>query len=144
MRQVEATIAVRAAPQSAVWAFTDVGAMRQWWGVERGLVEARVGGVWALTWKRSDQGFKYVVTGRVATLEPDRLVISDYLYFHPDRPVLGPMTLTVSATAAGDSSSVITIRQDGYQEGPHWDWYYDTVCAAWPEVAKLIKRFLEA
>ncbi len=53
------------------------------------------------------------------------------------------MALTVEVAAA-DGGSLLTIRQDGYRDGPGWDWYHDAVRSAWPEVAKLVKRFVEA
>jgi hypothetical protein len=99
--------------------------------------------VWALAWERSDQGFRYVETGRIAVIKPGRrLVISGLTYFSPDHAVLGPMSLSVDVTPDSEAS-VLTIRQDGYQDGPDWDWYYESVRSAWPEVAKLIKNFLE-
>ncbi len=144
MRHVETTVRVNAAPEAVLRAFTDVEAMRQWWGADRGLVEPREGGVWALAWERSAQGFKYVTTGRIASMEPGcRLCIADLVYFNPDRAVLGPMMLTVQVTAV-DGGCLLTIRQDGYRDGPDWDWYRDAVSQAWPEVAKLVKRFVEA
>ncbi len=51
------------------------------------------------------------------------------------------LTVTAKRTAAG---SLLTIRQDGYADGPDWDWLYESVRVAWPEVAKTIKRFLES
>jgi uncharacterized protein YndB with AHSA1/START domain len=144
MRTVETRIQVARSPQAALQVFLDLETMKRWWHVERGLVEAREGGVWALAWERSEHGFKYVITGRIARLEAGRkLVIGEMLYFNPDRPVLGPMALTVEVSPAGNGCELI-IRQDGYQDGPDWDWYYKVVSWAWPEVAKDIKQFLES
>jgi uncharacterized protein YndB with AHSA1/START domain len=143
MRNFETTVRVGAPPKALIRAFIDVEAMRQWWGVERGLVEPREGGVWALAWDRSPEGFKYVMTGRIISLEPGRrLRIADMLYFNPERAVLGPMTLIVEvASVAGVCE--MTIRQEGYQDGLDWNWYYDAVRSAWPEVAKSVKRYAE-
>ena len=143
MRAVETKINIRTTPEAALQAFLQLNALKDWWHVERGLVEPRVGGVWAFAWERSEQGFKYVITGRITSLDPARrLVISDMLYFNPDRPVFGPMTLTVEAAPA-ELGSVLTIRQEGYRDGEDWDWYYKVVSWAWPEVAKELKVFLE-
>jgi activator of Hsp90 ATPase-like protein len=142
MRAVEARIEVSISPEAAVDAFLDLEAMRGWWHVERGLVQVREGGVWALAWERSEHGFKYVITGRIASLEPRRLLITEMLYFNPERPVFGPMSLAVDAapTLAGCE---LTVRQDGYGDGADWDWYYRVVRWAWPEVLKELKEFLE-
>lgn len=143
MKAVETTVHVAASPEAALQAFLQLEAMQKWWGVERGLVEPREGGVWALAWERSEHGFKYVITGRISSLQPGRqVVITEMLYFNPERPVLGPMSLTITATPAHGSCD-LTIRQDGYRDGPDWDWYYKVVSWAWPEVAKDIKSYLE-
>ena len=143
MKAVETTLHVATTPQKVLQAFLQLEAMQKWWGVERGLVEPREGGVWALAWERSEQGFKYVITGRINSLQPSRqVVITEMLYFNPERPVLGPMSLTITAAPAGEGCD-LTIRQDGYRDGPDWDWYYKVVSWAWPEVAKDIKSFLE-
>jgi hypothetical protein len=144
MRTIETKIHVAVRPETALQAFLQLEAMQKWWSVDRGLVEAREGGVWALAWERSEHGFKYVITGRIASLLPGRqLLISEMLYFNPDRPVLGPMSLMIAAAPANGGCE-LTIRQDGYREGADWDWYYKVVSWAWPEVAKDIKSFLEA
>ncbi|HET7873131.1 MAG TPA: SRPBCC domain-containing protein [Terriglobales bacterium] len=143
MKAVETTVHVAASPEAALQAFLQLEAMQKWWGVERGLVEPREGGVWALAWERSEHGFKYVITGRISSLQPGRqVVITEMLYFNPERPVLGPMSLTITATRASGGCD-LTIRQDGYRDGPDWDWYYKVVSWAWPEVAKDIKSYLE-
>jgi uncharacterized protein YndB with AHSA1/START domain len=143
MRHVETTIRVEAPPEVLIRAFSDVEAMRQWWGVDCGLVKPQEDGVWALAWEHSSKGFKYVMTGRILSLERDRRIcIVDLVYFSPDRAVLGPMTLTVEV-ASVQGGSEMTIRQEGYQDGPDWNWYYEAVCAAWPEVAKSVKRYAE-
>ena len=144
MRAVKTSIAVASTPEAALQVFLDLDAMKNWWHVDRGVVEPREGGVWAFAWERSEHGFKYVITGRINALEPGkRLVITEMLYFNPDRPVFGPMSLTVEAAPTTDGC-VLTIIQDGYGNGPDWDWYYKVVSWAWPEVAKEIKAFLEA
>ena len=143
VRTVETKIHVAATEENVLRAFLDLEAMRHWWHVDRGLVEPREGGVWALAWERSEQGFKYVITGRIASLEPgQRLVITEMLYFNPDRPVLGPMSLMVKA-GVSPGGCELTIQQDGYRDGPDWDWYYKVVSWAWPQVAKDIEQFLE-
>jgi uncharacterized protein YndB with AHSA1/START domain len=143
MRAVKASIGIAVAPAIAIQAFLDLEAIKKWWHVDRGVLEPRAGGVWAFAWERSEHGFKYVITGRIKTLEQGkRLVITEMLYFNPDRPIFGPMALMVEAVPAAQGC-VLTITQDGYGDGPEWDWYYKVVSWAWPEVAKEIKDFLE-
>jgi uncharacterized protein YndB with AHSA1/START domain len=143
MREVRAEIEVAAAPQAVLSAFTEVDAMREWWGVDRGLVEHRVGGVWALTWEVTEKGFRYAQTGVIQALRPGELLhIGSLLYLSPERPILGPMELTV-AVVPQEPFSRLTVFQTGYQEGADWDWYYNAVTEAWPRTLPLVKQYLE-
>lgn len=56
MRHVETTIRVEAPPEVLIRAFSDVEAMRQWWGVDCGLVKPQEDGVWALACEHSSKG----------------------------------------------------------------------------------------
>jgi hypothetical protein len=121
--------------KGVITAFTSASAMQAWWDAHSGLVEPRVGGMWAAAWEQN----KYVATGRIAALEPGRLLrIVDYLYINYQRGIFGPMTLTVSV-----DGNEITILQEGYRDGPEWAWYYDAVRQSWPRVAPVLKRYLE-
>jgi uncharacterized protein YndB with AHSA1/START domain len=144
MRKVQVEFEVRAMPERVILAFLELEALRAWWRVERALVEPKVGGVYALAWGITDQGFQYVTTGILGALDPARLLrIDHYTYFHPERDILGPMTLTVEAEPRVDGHAVMRITQDGYQRGSDWDWYYEAVRQAWPQVGKDIVRYLE-
>jgi hypothetical protein len=70
------------------------------------------------------------------------LHIEKVLYFHPDYMIFGPMDLNVAVKTAGNGT-LLTVRQDGYQSGPEWDWYYQAVLTAWPEAIKLVKKYCE-
>ena len=138
MRHVETSIEVAAAAPAVVRAFLELPALEKWWHVDRGVVDPRIGGVWALAWQRSEHGFKYFITGRIDALTDSRLQIGNLVYFNPERAALGPMALTIES-----DGKRMTIRQDGYREGGDWDWYYEAVSKAWPMVAEDIKAFLE-
>ena len=144
MREVSAQIVVAASCERALRAFLEVDAMRQWWGVERGLVETHEGGVWALAWERSDHGFRYVSTGTIAAYRPgEYLRIENMVYLNPDHVVLGPMQLHVSVSD-DEGGTLLAVRQSGYQEGEEWDWYYQAVVQAWPVTLEMVKEFLES
>jgi hypothetical protein len=133
MRTVETTFSSPRA-SAVIAAFIEVESMRAWWQAERGLVDARVGGVWALSWNDN----RYVETGRIEVLEPERrLRIGDLLYFSPGRSILGPMSLDIEV-----ARDVVKITQGGYRDGPDWDWYYESVHAAWPKVAATIRDYI--
>jgi uncharacterized protein YndB with AHSA1/START domain len=144
MRTVQAEVEVRTAPERIIAAFLELDALRSWWHVERALVEPGVGGVYALAWGITPHGFQYLTTGIVSALDPARLLrIECYTYFHPERSILGPMTLLVEAQPQADGRALMRITQDGYQMGGDWDWYYDAVRQAWPQVARDVARYLE-
>lgn len=60
----------------------------------------------------------------------------------PERPFLGSMGLTVRAVK-NDGLTNVYLCQDGYQEGDDWDWYYQAVKEAWPNVMQEFKKYLE-
>jgi len=91
-RAVEAELALHVTPRRVLTAFLDPSDLRGWWGVERALVEPRIGGLYALAWGITAQGFRYASTGIVGRYVPDRVLgITHYTYFNPERPILGPM-----------------------------------------------------
>lgn len=143
MRKVEGTIEVKANPNQVIDAIVDFEALKGWWGVERSLIEKKVGGSYVLGWGFSDAGAKYVSCGVISSYEPTKHVqIDNYTYLSPDRQILGPMSLRVEAKPGKDGTSVY-LCQNGYQNGPDWDWYHDAVTHAWPEVLKSLKAYLE-
>lgn len=143
MRQVETTIQIQAAPHRVIRALLDQNMLQAWWGVERSLIEPRPGGVYTLAWQVSTAGFGYVTSGIIAALKEDRkLMLENLVYLNPERPILGPMRLSfIAMEQAGQTQ--LTILQDGYLEGPDWDWYYQAVLKAWPVAAQHLKAYLE-
>lgn len=143
MRKVEVTIDINSSPKAIISAFTDPDKLRDWWNVEKTLINKKVGGLYTLTWNLSEKGFGYVSTGTIKEYHPDKiLVIENFVYLNPDKSFLGPMTLTVRIKEKGNTTEVY-LCQDGYQNGTDWDWYYNTVKQAWPTVMQTFKNYLE-
>ena len=143
MRKVEVTINIDTGGRNVISAFTDLEMLREWWNVERGIIEKKAGGLYTLAWSISDLGFGFVSTGIIKEYEPDSLlVIEKLVYLNPARSFLGPMKLTARASPKGDFTELY-LCQDGYQEGGDWDWYYEQVRTAWPGVAETLKAYLE-
>jgi len=143
MRTVKSTIVINKNPDVVLKAFTDPVHLKNWWGVERSLIELKKGGLYSLVWQIGDQGMGYVSTGIVGEYIPAcQLKVESMVYFNPQRPIFGPMELLVLATPE-NKSTTLTIVQSGYREGPDWDWYYNAVKDAWPLVAGKIKEYLE-
>lgn len=121
----------------------DFDMLNGWWGVEKALVEKREGGVYALVWDISESGFRYVATGIIKSYKADAILeIENYTYLNLNMPIMGPMGLIIEAIVKHNQTE-LTITQTGYQSGGDWDWYYDAVKQAWPDVLASLKEYLE-
>lgn len=143
MRKVEVTTDIDTTPATVITAFTDTTMLREWWGVERVLIDKRPGGLYTLAWNINERGFGFVSTGIIKEYKQDStLIVDDFVYMNPDKPFLGPMTLTIRARGNGGTTELY-LCQDGYQLGTDWDWYYDAVKQAWPAAVQTLKDYLE-
>lgn len=142
MRKVEVITDIQSTPGKIISAFTEPDRLKDWWGVERTLIEKKVGGLYTLAWNISDDAIGFVSTGIISEYHPQNsLVIEKFVYLNPNKPFLGPMTLTIKVTEK-DNASELYLCQDGYQHGADWDWYYEAVKQAWPVVVKTLKNYL--
>lgn len=143
MRKVELTQYIATSPENVIDAFTDAKMLNGWWGVERTLIDKRIGGLYTLAWGITGNGFGYVSTGIIKDYDPEGLLfIDNFVYLNPEKPFFGPMSLLVQAHKKGSSTELL-LRQDGYQNGGEWEWYYDVVKQAWPVVVQNLKNYLE-
>lgn len=143
MKKVEASIEVEVTPQLALDAFILHKHLNGWWGVERSFVEPKPGGLYSLAWQISEGGIKYISTGVISEYKAGRkLLIDKFVYFNPEKPILGPLQLSVDVESSGKNTK-ISVCQAGYQEGEHWQWYYEAVVLVWPIVLKELKKYLE-
>ena len=144
MRAVESSIQINCKPDRVIAAFLDERDLRAWWGVQRCLVEKKPNGIWTAAWEISESGIKYISAGIITTYTPhSHLEISNLVYLNPDREILGPMKLELSATE-NDEGTNLRLIQSGYQQGGDWDWYYEAVKSAWPFALGLLKKYLES
>ena len=143
MRKVEAKIKIKSTPNLILSAFTDQKMLNEWWGVERKLIELEPGGVYSLAWNISESGFGYISSGIISEYIPnEKLIIKDFVYFNPEKSILGPMSLSIIVQPEGEFT-LLYICQDGYQIGGDWDWYYEAVVEAWPKALEIIKNYIE-
>ena len=143
MRNVQATIVIDASPGKVLSAFTTPVHLHRWWGVERSLIELKKGGLYSLAWEITSSGMRFVTSGIITEYLPAcQLKVSNLVYFNAGRSILGPLELLVLTTPE-DSCTSLTVIQSGYQTGTDWDWYYNAVRTAWPEVLKQLKTYLE-
>ncbi len=143
MRKVEVKINIRTSPEKVIAAFTNPDMLKEWWFVEKTIIEKKAGGLYTLTWNVTEKGFGYVSTGTIKSYIIDKeLVIENFVYLNPIKPLLGPMTLSIKAQEK-DGMTEVYLCQDGYQIGEDWDWYYEAVKVAWPDVMNTLKKYLE-
>lgn len=143
MKKVEVTITINTSPETAIKGFTDLKMLKDWWHVEKALIDLKVGGTYTLAWNISEQGFGFISSGIVSKYNPhSELVVSNFVYMNPTRNLLGPMNLIVKAKEKSNGCEVY-LCQDGYQTGQDWNWYYEAVKNAWPIVMQDFKKYLE-
>ena len=143
MRKVEATIHIDRPPTAVFNAFIEPLQLKKWWGVERCLIEPTQGGIYSLTWNISTEGFQYISTGVITVYQtPKELLVDHFVYFNPEKSILGPTYLCIKLEEMS-SSTQLKLIQGNYQDGGDWDWFYDSVKEAWPKVLEDLKKFLE-
>ncbi|WP_422103875.1 SRPBCC family protein [Winogradskyella sp.] len=143
-RKVEVNIIIKTNPVKIIQAFTEFGMLKDWWDVDRSYIDKRLGGTYTLIWGISDEGLKYVSTGIIDEYNPEQILkIKNLSYISTERPVLGGMTLEIRVEEQPNENAKVYLCQDGYQNGKHWDWYYDAVSQAWPQMLNLLKDYLE-
>lgn len=143
MRKVEASVSIKCKPQMVIQAFTDFDLLKDWWDVKRCLIDKKVGGIYTLVWGITESGFKYVSTGTIKLFDPaNQMVIDNFIYLSTEKPILGPMSLSIKVEEI-NAVSKIYLCQDGYQNGNDWDWYYNAVKEAWPQMLEKLKTYLE-
>ena len=143
MRKVEASITIHRPAIKVFNAFIEPIQLKNWWSAERCLIEAKQGGIYSLAWNISKQGFQYISTGVITVYQPaNELLIDHFVYFNPEKSILGPTYLSLKMEE-DDSSTQLKLIQGGYKYGDDWDWFYDSVKDAWPKVLEDLRSYLE-
>jgi uncharacterized protein YndB with AHSA1/START domain len=143
VKKVVVTIQINTNPSTVIKAFTDPDMLKDWWGVEKALIQKKIGGLYTIAWKVDENGMGYVSTGIIKKYDPNcELEIASLVYLNPAKAFLGPMSLAIRATEKNGSTDVY-LCQDGYQQGDEWLLYYQAVKEAWPAVMEDFKKYLE-
>ena len=143
MKKVEASTRIHQPALKVFDAFTEPALLKNWWGVEKCLIEKKQGGIYSLAWGVSEKGFQYISTGVITVFIPGKeLLIDHFVYFNPERSILGPTYLRIKFEE-NNSETLLQLVQGNYQSSIEWDWFYNSVNDAWPKVLEDLKRFLE-
>ena len=142
-RSVSAEITLHCDPLKALQAFTHQPYLKGWWGVAKSLIELVPGGCYNLCWQEDSSAIQFVSSGIIRDYRDGELLeVTNMVYFNPERPLLGPMDLSIYVTGSSNNCN-LRVTQAGYREGEHWDWYYHAVQSAWPAALEGLKRFME-
>jgi len=143
VKKVEASIKIHRSASEVFDAFVEPAMLKAWWGVERCLIEKKQGGLYSLAWDISEKGFHYISSGVITVFIPGKeLLIDHFVYFNPERSILGPTYLGIRLQETNESTNLF-LTQGNYQGSGDWDWYYKAVTDAWPKVLEASKSFME-
>lgn len=60
MKKVEVNLSINTTPEKVIQAFTDPNQLGEWWGVEKSLIQKKIGGLYTLAWSITEKGMGYV------------------------------------------------------------------------------------
>ena len=145
---ISATIA---APAPRVFnAFFDADALTAWWRVTRSVTTPRVLGPYAIEWPTTE--FRDEVLGRLGGVfrgtimhfhQGQGFFVADAFWLPPDGEPIGPMALDVQVETQGSETTLIRVRQTGFEESARWRRYYEVVAIGWSRALTSMKALLE-
>ena len=84
-----------------------------------------------------------ISTGLITVYLPGKeLLVDHFVYFNPEKEILGPTWLAIKIEEQ-DDLSLLQLIQGGYQNGENWDWFYAAVKDTWPRALEALKEYLE-
>ena len=148
-RAVNESLLIRAAPTRVFAAFFDPAALATWWQVVRSVTIPRPLGVYAVEWEPSAARDEVLgplggaFYGRVVDLRAGQeFFLADAWWVPPEGNPLGPMGLHVTCTAEGGGCRV-RVQQQGGDEGPRWQRYYEIIGSGWRSSLETLRHCLE-
>jgi uncharacterized protein YndB with AHSA1/START domain len=144
------TVTVAAPPARVLTAFVDPRDLAAWWQVARSVTVPRPLGTYAVEWASTDYHDEVLgplggaFHGTVMDFQPGReLFVADAFWNPPEGDPLGPMALEVRCAPDGTTTTRLTVRLSGLDEGPRWQRYFRVMSAGWPRALAELKRYLE-
>ena len=143
-RFVQSSIRINVKAHRILEALTELKHLKLWWGVSDAFIEPKDGGLYTLTWLKSEHGIKFISTGKIGLYNKRNLLeLEDLLYINSEKPIIGPCRLRYEIKDEGKYCT-LTVEQSGFQKGKDWEWYYNAVQDGWPEALIMLKKYLEA
>lgn len=142
-KNVSAEIRIKSKVSTIINAFVDPSILKEWWATASVYIEQKDGGLYTLSWLKSDAGIKFILTGRINLLNKrSHLYLEDVLYINAERPILGPTKIKIEVNEKS-SYSIVKISHTGFGKTDEWDWYYNLMLDSWPQVLVFLKQYLE-
>jgi len=149
MREFTHSLTIDAPPAAVLDAFFDAEALAVWWRVKRSLCVARPLGVYAVEWEPTE--WRDDILGRlggafrgtVIEFKPGReFFLADLFWLPPEGEPVGPMALEATCSQHGNST-VLHVRQSGWEESPRWSRYYDIIATGFALALEDMKKYVE-
>jgi len=142
-RSITTEVRIRCTAEQIIDALINLDKLKIWWGVDRGLIQKKDGGLYTLTWMHSKDGIKFISTGRINLYNfRSHLYLEDLVYINYEKPILGPFTLKYDVKQY-NNYSVLTVTQNGFEKGGDWDWYYNASLEGWGQALAMLKNYLD-
>ena len=142
-RSVTTQVRIRRNAEDIIDALIDIDKLKIWFGVHSGFIQKKDGGLYTITWMHSDEGIKFISTGRINLYNyRSHLYLEDMLYLNYEKPILGPFSIKYDVEQF-DKYSILTVVQNGYEKGELWDWYYNATVDGWGQALAMLKAYLE-
>lgn len=140
---IESSVEIKASISQILAALTELKHLNKWWGVDSALIEKKDGGIYCITWLKSEAGIKFISTGRIKLYDRhSHLHLEDMIYINSEKPILGPFTIQYNIQEK-TGHCVLNVRQGGFEKGAKHEWYYEAVLQGWPEALMMLKNYLE-
>ena len=154
MLEIAEHVTIDAPAERVLTAFLDPRDLAAWWQVERSVTVARPLGTYAVEWPRTSYRDEILgplggaFHGTVMEFRAgSELFVADAFWNPPEGDPVGPMALEVRCTAAGPAagptSTRVSVRLSGEEDGPRWQRYFAVMRAGWPRALAELKRYLE-
>lgn len=135
-RWVQAEIDILAAREVVLRGLTALDALREWFAVEDGIVDARPGGAVRLAWGENEMTATFERAG------PDEVVLAGVVARSPERGAVGPTRIAIALKKRSHNTRV-TLREEGFGEGAAWDATYADAQQGWPIALLDLKAWAE-
>ncbi len=143
---IDSQIKIKTTIPKIMAALTEIPLLKEWWGISSGYIEKKDNGLYTLTWNASEEGIKYISTGRIYLYNKrSHLYLHDLLYLNGNKPILGPFKIEYDLSPTVNNTILVRVKQTGFKkESIDQEWYYEAVKSGWPQALIMLKEFLES